>query len=184
MRPSARLAVLLCAALSACHGEPIAPDPIPPSQMGILTPGPYLLSVGIVTEQATSCIGRLEAWGLFGPNLGALITLSAQGESWVGRVEPPAAGTLELQLRQGNDAAAITGTLRGTMTHFLDRLVSTPPRTLSFAGKNANGSATLEARLFDPSAIIGTASGEITFTDTSGSPLACPAVALTLSRQR
>jgi len=185
MRPSPGICgVVLCAALTACQSGPTAP--VPMDQTGILPAGRYLLSVGTMQAQDPACIGQNDAWGLFGPNIGAFVVLSAQGDAWVGRLESPLDGTLELHLRQGSGTAAaptITGTLRGTMTHLVDRLLPTPARTVSFAGKDADNFATIDATLYQPGALIGTASGDVTFTHSSGTALACPEVTLTVGRE-
>ena len=175
------LVVWLCAAVAACQGSPAAPEG-PPVEAGVLPAGRYILSVSTGRLRDPSCTGPVEAWGPLGPSIGAAISLSARGDASVGRLERPSEGTLELELRQGSEASAqtITGTLRGTMKHFLD-LVSAPRRTASFTGADASGSAALTATVLQSQFLTGTTSGGITFTHSSGAAVVCPKAALLLT---
>ena len=187
MRPSPALSgVMLCAVLTACQSGPTAPERVPPSQdpTGSLPAGRYFLSVGVALESEAPCTGPMNAWGPFGPNIAAFVVLAPQADAWVGRLESPSDGTLELQLREsGGNAAAVTGTLHGHMTHLFDRFFSSPPRGVTFAGRDSSGAATLDGVRYAAAGVVGTATGEVTFTHTSGNTIACTEVTLILGSQ-
>ena len=185
--------LVICAALAACQSGPTAPalgrtDPGSTNQTSILSAGLYVLSVGnswlIAEPDPSACIGSTDAWAPFGPHIAAYMVVSPQGDGWIGRMELPADGTAELQVRRSGTGVhpTLTGTLRGTMTDLFDRFLTNARRGVSF-GKDASASVLIDGTLLPADAFIGNASGDITFTPTSGGGLlSCSKAAVILSR--
>lgn len=181
MRPM--LAAALCVALAACGDGPTAPDslPTPPVAAGSIAPGVYFLSVATTSEQP--CTGSVASWGFFGPAVGGTVTLSREADGWIGRAESPQEGDIELRLRAtaSGDEEAVSGSLRGRLNHFLDRLTF-PPSSVVLAGREPDGSAAFTGRkVASVLDIFGNATGEVTFTHSSGTTVSCREVTLLLS---
>jgi hypothetical protein len=190
--PRPRLVCLVLgvvAVTAACGAAPTAPAPQPPASP-VLPSGRYLLtaSVNALGSRDYRCAGTIESWGFFGPLVGAPIQLTRDGDAWSGRAESAADGDLELRFQRtsasGSDTeVTVSGTVTGTIFHFLDVLTPSGRRAARFG---AGASATVEglASLSLSGGFLGSAGGSVTFTDRLGTPTACETVDVLLSPLR
>lgn len=178
-------ACLLYCITAACSGSaPTAPAPAPPTEPTLLPQGRYIVTAG--TGSDPSCTGRMDSWGFFGPNVGGIVTVVRDGDGWSAHAASTTDGDVGLRLRRATGTGAdtqISGEIRGTLLHFLDRF-STPPRSVSFAGARPGEVATLQGTFQPPiGAVFGSATGEITFTHSSGTTVVCQSVVMIIGPQ-
>jgi len=170
--------------ISGCGSQPAAPGVISQTPSG-LPAGRYVLSASS-GGFGSSCTGSVDSWGVFGPSVGAFVTVSPEADGWVGRAESSSDGDLTVHLRKSSAGSGgdltVSGTASGTLVHALDRL-SASPRTVAFVGNNPGMPANLELTLFPNvagSLSLGVATGRMIFTDTSGGTVACASVSVIL----
>ena len=126
----------------------------------------------------------MDSWGFFGPAVGGTVTLSRDGDGWIGRAESPRDGDIELRLHASarGDETTVSGSFRGRLNHFLDSFTSTPSSVM-LAGREPGGSAAFTGIKSQVSPdIFGTAIGDVTFSHASGTTVTCPEVTLMLGR--
>jgi hypothetical protein len=177
MRPLNAVALALSLLLLACGHEssPVVPAPVAPNN-STLPAGRYFLGVGKHPDAV--CAGPIESWGIFGPNIAAAMVLERDGDGWVARSESASDGDLELRLRPESQAGTdveVSGQIRGTARHTLDRFLPTPPRTASWGGEWA----VVNGRVIAPGHnLVGTVTGQIVFRDSLGVAVTCPVASL------
>jgi hypothetical protein len=169
--------------ISGCGSQPAGPAPVP--QPSGLPAGRYVLSAssgGFVS----SCTGSLDSWGVFGPSVGAFVTVAPDADGWIARAESSRDGDLTLHLRKSSAGSGgdltVSGIASGTLFHALDRL-SASPRNVTFGGNNPGMPANLDLTLSPNvagSPTVGIATGRMTFTDSSGGTVACSSVSVIL----
>lgn len=180
------MCLVACLGTAMCGDGPTSPDPAPVPGAVLLPGGGYLLSVGSAPD--TPCSGDLAAWGLFGPSIGTRITLTPDGQGWVGREESQASGNLEIRFAvtspqtAGAREVAVAGTIRGTAIHIL-ALPAAPPRTAVMTGPTSDVPATLEGHYIpEARSLLAWIQGTTTFTHPTGGNVTCPRAAIILGR--
>ena len=176
------MVVLVVALLSGCGSSPVSPE-LPRSP---LVPGKYLLHV-FASDAAQTCAGPLDAWRVSPlpdplPSVGGVVTILSNG---LGRSPTPADGTLEMQLDTAPvGAAAVTGTIKGRLAHFLSFV---GPRSAEFAATTGGDPARFNLDRVgteSPAIYLGTITGTVSFTAVDNSVVTCPQAQILLGPDR
>jgi hypothetical protein len=163
------LAGLLLAMLVGACGDDSGP-PTGPSAPTVLPTGRAVVNI---SSDNQSCPDKTPIWGNFGPRATTGSVITVQGNDYVARPDGSRYGDFEIRLRPGTGTAAevpVTGTMRG---HAIDLLsVISFPNPARVGTDDGVLTGTLFVQL---SALIGSMTGRISYTDTQGGLTNCTA---------
>lgn len=163
------LASLLLPILVSACGDDSGP-PTGPSGPTVLPTGRAILNF---SSDNQSCPDKTPVWGNFGPRLTTGAFISVQGSDHVARPDGSRFGDFEIRLRPGTatgNEVAVTGTMRGTANDLFSVISFPNPARIGTDDGVLTGTMFVQL-----SAMLGSMTGRVTYTDTQGGVTNCSA---------